>query len=216
MTDSLGDWWFQRDEPERGRVGALNELHILLVGHAQRYASGELEQKRQAIVETLQDVQNFLSSQGFTLTTTAPLNHVLETLVDCQRGSKADPIFLPRRRPEGGAPKLSLQRMIGDGVLAALAELWLKAHATEEGKQKDKLSAACRAMRGRWFRNITASRLKQALEDARGEASDHPTRWRYLDLMEHWGAPGIDPKDAFKGLVATCNAPGSEAHYGET
>lgn len=162
---------YARQRPAGGRVAALERLHAQLTDDAQLYESDKLQDQRDAVAHALLAVADFLKAQGFANATLAPLMRPIAALAERENNS-LDLMFAQRAR--GGRPKATLADHERTGILAALAEGWLRTHPGDDMTQSDKLSAAARKMKGRWFGTVTRAQLETARELVSQEAKDHP------------------------------------------
>lgn len=176
---------FDRRRPKGGRVRALDLLHINLVNHAKLYESDNLQDQRDAVALTIFAVHGYLSEQGFAPLTLAPLMRPAAALAERENNS-LDMLFAQRAR--GGRPKTTLGEHERTGILAELANLWLRIHADQEHPQKVKLAQAARNMHGRWFDGpVTVARLESAREIVSQESRNHPAVFAarsYADSIE--------------------------------
>ena len=154
------------------RVLELNKLHSHLANNARLYETCVIQDQRDAVADSLLAVSDFLQTQGFALTTIAHLHRPVAALVEREKNS-LDLMFAERERV--GRSGLTLTDHERTGILAELANLWLRIHAEDPETQDQKLSMAARAMKGRWFKNgVTRSRLKKAREVVSQEMQTHP------------------------------------------
>lgn len=168
--------WVQRNRYTRqpsqgGRVAALDKLHTQLVNDARLYESENLQDQRDAVANTLLAVAGFLKAQGFATATLAPLIRPVAALTERENNS-LDQMFAQRAR--AGRPKATLAEHERTGILVALTDLWLIAHAADDRPIADKLADAARKMNGRWFGRVTRAQLETARELVSQEAKDHP------------------------------------------
>ena len=162
---------YARQRSAGGRVAGLDKLHAQLTDDAQLYESDELQDQRDAVTYALLAVADFLKAQGFANATLAPLMRPVAALAERENNS-LDLMFAQRAR--NGRPKATLADHERTGILAALAEGWLRTHPSDNMTQSDKLAAAARKMRGRWFGTVTRAQLETAREVVSQEAKDHP------------------------------------------
>lgn len=162
---------YARQPSAGGRVAALEKLHAQLVDDARLYESENLQDQRDAVAHALFAVVDFLQAQGFAKPTLAPLIRPVAALAERENNS-LDLMFSQRAR--GGRPKATLADHERTGILAALAEGWLRTHEDDDRPQPDKLADAARNMKGRWFGSVTRAQLETAREIVNQEASDHP------------------------------------------
>lgn len=162
---------YKRQVATSGRVRALDELHAKLVDDARLYQSEDLQDQRDAIAHALLAVTNFLESQGFSTATVIPLLRPVSALVEREKNS-LDPVFC--ERPRRGRPKVTLAQHERSGILASLANAWLRMHVDDDRVQSEKLAEAARAFRGKWFGTVTRAQLETARELVSQESSDHP------------------------------------------
>lgn len=160
-----------RERLHGGRVAALDKLHAQLAEDARLYESDNLQDQRDAVAHALLAVTDFLKAQGFANPTLAPLMRPVAALAERENNSK-DLMFAQRAR--GGRPKTTLAAHERTGILAALAEGWLRTHEDDDRPQTDKLADAARKMKGRWFGTVTRAQLETAREMVNQEANDHP------------------------------------------
>lgn len=150
---------------------SLWELHNRLVSHAKLYESEELQDQRDAVAASLLAIHDYLKGRGFALAAIAPILRPVAALVE-RENNAIDLLFA--ERPRGGRPKATMEEHSRTGVLAALADLWLRTHPDKERKQIAKLGDAARAMKGPWFGKVTAANLKTARDLVMQEGRDHP------------------------------------------
>ena len=180
-----------------GRVAALNKLHAQLVDDAQLYESDDLQDQRDAVAHSLLAVTDFLIAQGFANATVAPLMRPVAALAERENNS-LDLMFA--QRAGRGRPKATLAQHERTGILAALAEGWLRTHLDDDRPQTDKLAEAARKMKGRWFGTVTRAQLEAAREMVSQEAKDHPAAsharmvygW-FITTAEKFGADNAFP-----------------------
>ena len=187
-----------------GRVAALDRLHHRLAENASLYEGGELQDQRDAVVDSLVAVQEYLAKLGFALPTLSPIMRPVEALIE--RGNNfPDPMFAERVR--SGRPNASLRAHQRTGILAALADAWLTAYADDHGKQQDKLGAAARAFQGKWFGVVTKTQLKTARDLVNQEATDHQAaqtaRIYYRFIVQT--AESVGMKDAISIMIRFLN-----------
>lgn len=151
---------------------AIHALNLRLTDNAALYLRGKLQDKRDAVADSLLAVEGFLADQGLSRLALLPLLRPVEALVE-RENNTIDPLFA--ERPRGGKPKRTLDRLNRIGILAALADAWLDAHAGDDRPQKLLLDEARRTFRGRWFKNLTSAQLKTARDLVSQEAADHPS-----------------------------------------
>ena len=162
---------YMRQRSAGGRVAALDKLHAQLVDDAQLYESDDIQDQRDAVAHTLLAVVDFLSAQGFANATLAPLMRPFAALAERENNS-LDLMFSQRARH--GRPKATITQHERTGILAALAEGWLRTHLRDDRPQTEKLAEAARKMTGRWFGKVTRAQLEAARETVSQEAKDHP------------------------------------------
>lgn len=162
---------YMRQRSTGGRVAALEDLHSRLVANAQLYVCDDIQDQRDAVADALIAVVDFLKAQGFTAATLSPLMRPVAALVERENNS-IDLMFA--QRPRSGRPKNSLADHERNGILAALAEGWLRACEDDDRPQSDKLAEASRKMNGKWFGSVSRAQLETARELVSQEASDHP------------------------------------------
>jgi len=188
---------YVRERSFGGRVAALDKLHAQLVDDAQLYESDDLQDQRDAVAHALLAVADFLKAQGFANHTLVPLMRPVAALAERENNS-LDLMFTQRARP--GRPKATLADHERTGILAALAEAWLRTNETDDRPQSDKLAEAARKMTGRWFGSVTRAQLETAREVVSQEASDHPAvghakmvcSW-HADVVEKFGVENAFP-----------------------
>lgn len=188
---------YARQPSGRGRVQALNDLHEQLVSDAQLYESEDIQDKRDAVAHALLAVGEYLRSQGFAGLTIAPLMRPVAALTERENNS-LDLMFA--QRANANRPKKTLAEHERTGILAALAEAWLRTHEHDDRRQRDKLAEAARKMKGRWFGAVTGAQLKAAREIVSQEAKDHPAVTTakmlyayFVDAAEKFGAENAFP-----------------------
>lgn len=162
---------FARQRSVGGRVAALDRLHAQLADDAQLYESDNLQDQRDAVAHALLGVVSFLQLQGFSNATLGPLMRPVLALMERENNSLD---FMFAQRARGGRPKATLTDHERTGILAALAEGWLRVHKGDDRSQADKLAEAARKMKGRWFGEISRAQLETARDLVAQEASDHP------------------------------------------
>lgn len=121
--------------------------------------SESLERQRQAIFSALFAVTDYLDSQNFPPSTLLPIMRPAIALAELQ-DNIVDPLFAQRSRD--GRPKTSIDDHERTGILAAFANAWLRLHRSDPLGQREKLSAAARAMRGDRFGKVDRAKLKSA------------------------------------------------------
>lgn len=196
-------------------VVALDLLHARLVEEAMSYESAAIATQRDAVYVSIAAVHEFLTGQGFSAPTLAPLSRALEALAAVEQGN-VDEAFCPSRA--GGRPSKSLPLMLRHGVLAALAEQWLKINKGSPHRQTILLASAAREMKGPWFGNITGGQLKKYREIAMQSGPEDPTRMRYeqaLRAMEMFAAKLGSGEKAFHRMIAFQNEMPDEQSAGE-
>lgn len=187
-----------------GRVEALNQLHALLANHAQLYETGDLQNQRDSVAAALLAVKDYLIAQGFAQATLAPLMRPVSSLVERENNS-LDLMFTERAR--GGRPKATMADHERTGILAALAEAWLKLHSDDPRTQSQKLEEAARQMRGRWFGQVTKAQLKTSRDLVLQEAKDH-LAVKHASLVYSWfvkAAEMLGPRGAFDMMIHLFN-----------
>lgn len=152
-------------------VAALNKLHEQLADDACLYESEDLQDQRDAVAHSLLAVIDFLRAQGFATPTVAPLMRPVAALTERENNS-LDAMFA--RRARAGRPKATLAQHERTGILAALTDVWLRTHESDDRPQSLKLAEAARKMKGRWFGKIDRAQLETAREFVSQEAKDHP------------------------------------------
>jgi hypothetical protein len=188
---------YTRQRPQGGRVAALDKLHAQLVDDAQLYESEDSQDQRDAVAHALLAVADFLKAQGFSNPTLAPLMRPVAALVERENNS-LDLVFTQRARV--GRPKATLAEHERSGILAALAEAWLRTHGSDDRPQSGKLADAARKMKGRWFGIVTCAQLETARELVSQETKDHPAvrkarmfyGW-YIKTVETFGVENAFP-----------------------
>ncbi len=78
-------------------------------------------------------------------------------------------------RARDGRRRPAIDELERAGILAALANFWLKIHQNDGRDQSTKLAEAARKMRGHWFGKVTRANLKTARDMVSQEAKDHPS-----------------------------------------
>jgi hypothetical protein len=162
---------YARLRPQGGRVAALHKLHEQLADDAGLYESNELQDQRDSVAHALLAVVDYLIAQGFAHSTVAPLMRPVVALAERENNS-LDLMFAQRAR--AGRPKATLADHERTGMLAALAEEWLRTRESDDRPQSDKLADAARKLRGRWFGTVSRAQLETARELVSQEAPDHP------------------------------------------
>lgn len=193
-----------RQPASGGRVAALDKLNSRLVANARLYESGDLQSQRDAVADTLLGVGDYLTAQGFAGLALAPLMRPVYALVERENNS-LDLMFTQRAR--GGRPKSTLMDHERSGILAGLAEEWLRTHAHEDRPQRAKLTEAARYMKGRWFDTVTCAQLETARELVSQEAESHPAVIQ-AKMVREWcstGAEMFGTENAFPILVRMLN-----------
>lgn len=203
---------YLRLRPTGGRVSALETLHARLAANGQLYESEDLQDQRDAVADSLLKVVNFLQAQGFSAATVAPLMRPVAALTEREHNS-LDMMFAQRAR--GGRPKATLADHERTGILAALAEGWLRTHMEDDRPQPDKLAEAARKMKGKWFGNVTRAQLETARELVSQESSDHPavSHARLFYGFYVKAAEGFGAENAFGIMVRFLNE-ASDAAFG--
>ena len=195
---------FARRKAQGGRVAALNKLHIQLLDDALLYESEDIQDQRDAVAHALLAVADFLEAQGFAKCTTAPLIRPVAALAERENNS-LDLMFSQRKR--GGRPKATVADHERTGILAGLAEAWLRSHEHDDRPQSIKLAEAARKMTGRWFKGVTPAQLETARELVSQEAKDHPAV-RHAQMFYGWyvqAAEAFGRENAFPILVRMLN-----------
>lgn len=150
---------------------ATTELNTRLADNFILYAQGDLQNQRDAVADSLLAVEVFLSNLGISQLALQPILRPVEALAE-RENNTIDPLFAERVR--GGTPKRTLDRLNRMGILAALADAWLDAHAGDDRPQKLLLDEASRTFKGQWFKNLTSAQLKTARDLVSQEADNHP------------------------------------------
>ncbi len=183
---------------------AVHALNLRLTDNADLYLRGSLQDQRDAVADTLLAVEGFLADQGLARLALLPILRPVEALVE-RENNTIDPLFSERARD--GKPKRTLDRLNRIGILAALADAWLDAHAGDGRPQKLLLDEARRSFRGRWFKNLTSAQLKTARDLVSQEAADHPSveqaRRTRADIAR--AAEVYGPKNAIAIMVRYLN-----------
>lgn len=190
----------KRQPSKGGRVQALNRLHSLLADHSQLYETGDLKDQRDAVAASLLAVKDYLIAQGFAQATLAPLMRPVSSLVERENNS-LDLMFTERAR--GGRPKATMADHERTGILAALAEAWLRLHPDDPRTQAQKLEEAARQMRGRWFGKVTRAQLKTARDLVLQEGKNH-LAVKHAGLVYSWfvkAAEMFGPRIAFDVMI---------------
>lgn len=137
----------------------LERLHGQLVDAARAYESGPLKQ-RHAVCDAIMATCEFLEGQGFGSTAIAPLRRVLWAIVDLCGQNRPDPLFCEKAKKNKA--RRGMEDAVRQGQLAALADAWLKSHASDEGGDAIKLARAARRMSGAHFGTINGTMLQTA------------------------------------------------------
>ncbi len=153
-------------------AGEFSTLRDQLTLCAALYGSDNSERQRQAIFSALFAVTDFLQTKDFPPETLLPLMRPAIALAQLQ-DNIIDSLFAQRAR--GGRPKIGIEDLERAGILAAFANAWLHIHKDDPLDQRSKLSAAARAMRGGWFRDVNRQKLKSARDMVNQEGKDHPS-----------------------------------------
>jgi len=149
----------------------LSGLRERLVDCASLYLTPELANQRLAVAVALFEVAKFLKASGVPEHLILPVIRPAQALAERENNS-LDELFCVRSR--GGAPRLTMNAHLRTAILAALANSWLRLRNRDGRTQSIKLSEAARHMRGPWFQNVTASKLKAAREVVSQESEKHP------------------------------------------
>ncbi|KPF76995.1 hypothetical protein IP68_03900 [Blastomonas sp. AAP25] len=185
-------------------MAALSKLHDELADDSQLYASDSLQDQRDAVAHALLAVIGYLQAQGFSNMTLAPLMRPVSALNAREQNSR-DMMFAERAR--AGRPSATSADHERMGILAALAEAWLRIHVDEDRTQAQLLAEAARQMKGRWFGDVTRANLKTARDLCMQESSDHPAvssaRLFYSEYLA--GAEKFGPMAAFKIMIRMLN-----------
>ena len=189
----------QRGKAKGGRVHALDQLHAKLVDEALLYETGSLQDQRDSVANTLLAIESFLVDQGFNLMTLQPLRRPIEALTDREANS-LDPLFCERKR--GGKPADLLAKQFRQGVMAALADLWLEALKDDPRNQKDKLADAARHISGPPFGKVTRAYLERCRKLASEQAVDEPVR-QHAELYREMMQPAADSFGAKQAFYIT-------------
>ncbi len=139
--------------PATVEVGnAIVALDFRLVDNATLYLRGNLQEQRDSVADSLMAVEKFLTDLGLSKLSLEPLMRPVLALVE-RENNTIDPLFAERAR--SGKPKRTLNQLNRMGILAALADTWLDAHANEGLSHVILLGKAQRTFKGRWFKNLT-------------------------------------------------------------
>lgn len=149
----------------------LERLRERLTVAAKLYQSQNLEFQRTAVAIALHGVADLLEAEGFPPETLAPILRPALSLAE-RKNNNLDQMFAQRAR--GGRPRATIDDLERAGILAALANYWLRLHQDDGCTQSTKLAEAARKMRGHWFGKVTSANLKTARELVAQEAKDHP------------------------------------------
>ena len=147
---------YDRQRPAGGRVRALDRLHEILVYNARLY-EGPLQAKRDAVVNSIQAVRDYLADQGFAPATLEPINRPALALIE-RESNRSDPLF---GRARAGAPKRSLALEHRTGAMAAIADQWLRLRPDLGLKQADKLRPLKRKLSGAFFGSVSDANIKE-------------------------------------------------------
>lgn len=160
-----------RMRPSRGAPHwALAQLNATLVAHAKLYTSEDLQDQRDAIAGSLFAVIDYLTGRGFAPATLEPLTRPITALVE-RENNAIDGLFAERARQ--GRPKASMAQHDKTGILAALANEFLRTRADDPRPQSAKLDEAARKMKGPWFDRVTRAKLETAREIVSQESAGH-------------------------------------------
>lgn len=156
-----------------GKIDNLRLLELILAKNTEIYENGSLQDQRDAIANCLLSVASYLSENGIDLRHLKPLLHPVEALNEREK-NRLDLIFCERARE--GKPNRSLKQDQKDGVIAAVANHWLRNHADKTTPMASRLSAVARMLSGPVLGKVSATRVKQAREIVSQESADHPSR----------------------------------------
>ena len=179
----------------------LPELHEKLVASGRLYESQNLDDQREAVVDALLAVLEYLSGQGFDISSLGPLARPAQAL-EALEHNKLDLLFAERRG--AGRPSNVLTDHERTGILAALADVWLRSHTSDPRTMPEKLREAARQMKGRWFGTITVAQLKSARALVGQEQKGHPAV-RWADFASEWIDSTFAPNRAFDDAIAFLN-----------
>jgi len=174
----------------------LTGLRDRLADCASLYLTPELANQRLAVAVALFEVGKFLKASGLPEQLILPVIRPAQALAERENNS-LDKLFCVRSR--SGAPRLTIDAHLRTAILAVLANSWLQLRNRDGRTQSTKLSEAARHMRGRWFQNVTASKLKAAREVVSQESKEHPVvefYRRFGDFFEKV-AKAVGPERAF-------------------
>ena len=207
---------YRRDKIVHGRVAALDDLHRKLTNAALLYDSSDLQLERNAVAHALLAVAEYLQGRGFSLPTLEPLMRPYIALVD-RENNNPDLMFSESR---SGRPKATAADHQRKGILAALAESWLRAHKDDGRLQRAKLSVATRYLKQHLYPDLTPAELKSARDFVAQSAKDHPavqTARKYEAVLEEY-AQNLGAEEAFKSLVELLIRlkPGGEGQISES
>ena len=165
-----------------GPIQSLELLNAILERNAAHFESADLQNKRDAIANSLMAVATFLSEHGVDLSNLKAILHPVEALTE-RENNRLDPLFCDRAR--GGAPRRSLKQNQFDGIIAALANHWLMHIADSSVPMSSRLSALARLLSRAGFESISAAQIKQARELVAQESSDHAARIMARQVENH-------------------------------
>ena len=148
-----------RSAPGADPVHALHQLHHQLVSVARMYEAAP-QQQRQAVCDAITAVAEFLTGQGFSSATMAPLNRVVRAIVDLCQQNHPDPLFCEKL--SNTKPRRNLADAVHQGHVAAIADAWLASASDEEGDEAAILERAARHMSGLHFGALNGTALSSA------------------------------------------------------
>lgn len=150
---------------------ALAALRENLLECAEQYLSADLPSQRLAVTNALFSIAKYLEKSGFPPTTLLPVIRPALALAEREENNALDQMFAQRKR--GGRPSATFDAHLRTGILAALANAWLRIRVDDDRTQRAKLADAARNMRGPWFKGVSGATLKTAREIVAREAKDH-------------------------------------------
>lgn len=164
---------------------ALRELHEKLAVATELYEHHG-DSGRAGVNRAINDVVEYLSSQGIPRAALAPLTAVTGAIVDADRGTSSA-IFKPDRTAKSGKPPASVERLHYEGHLAAVTEccVW---YCKAQG-MRPFVEPACRLAarmigNSRWPGRYTAKELREIRERVQQSDALSPDRLALDNLLD--------------------------------
>ena len=176
--------WYIRGPIREGVRSTLDSLHAKLAECSELYETGDLEDQRYAVVDSLNAMHEFLIGQGFNPNVLKPAGRPIDALLE-QYNNGLDPLFAERRNDQGGRRRTSPDEQHKKGALAAMAQFWIEIHPRGDRR----LSEAVRRFHGRFFGSafdaddLLAAR-KEARKLHRAKQFDHPIVYTAISVRQ--------------------------------